>query len=44
MFTAIGFNKYENPADFKPVNMAVKIKNLYSKTIHVTEHEKNIKI
>ena len=44
MFTAIGFNKYENPADFKPVSMAVKIKKLYSKTIHVTEHEKNIKV
>ena len=44
MFTAIGFNKYENPADFKPVSIAVKIKHLYSKSIHVTEHEKTIKI
>ena len=44
MFTAVGFNKHENPADFKPVSMAVKITKLYSKTIHVTEHEKNIKV
>ena len=41
---SIGFNKFENPADFKPVSLAVRVYKLYSNSIDVKEHEKKITI
>ena len=41
---SIGFNKFENPAEFKPVSLAVRVYKLYKKSIDVKEHEKKITI
>ena len=41
---SIGFNKFENPSEFKPVSLAVRVHKLYKNSIDVKEHEKKITI